>query len=143
MAADQLVTGEDGVTRCSWADSTTEYRAYHDTEWGFPVSDDVHLFEKLSLEGFQAGLSWLTILRKRPAFRKAFAGFEFARIAGFDEHDVDRLLPEAGINNADRALELIEAEGSLARFLWGFEPEAAAGREDGSGPVLSETAESK
>jgi DNA-3-methyladenine glycosylase I len=151
---DGVVVGADGVTRCSWADSAPEYRAYHDTEWGFPVSDDVRLFEKLSLEGFQAGLSWLTILRKRPAFRKAFAGFEFARIAGFDEHDVDRLLADAGIvrhrgkieaviNNADRALELIEAEGSLARFLWGFEPEAAAGREDGSGPVLSETTESK
>jgi DNA-3-methyladenine glycosylase I len=78
---DGVVVGEDGVARCSWADSAPEYRAYHDTEWGFPVADDVRLFEKLSLEGFQAGLSWLTILRKRPAFRSAFAGFEFARIA--------------------------------------------------------------
>jgi len=85
---DGLLTGEDGVVRCWWACSAAEYRAYHDTEWGFPVSDDVRLFEKLSLEGFQAGLSWLTILRKREAFRAAFAGFEAGvktRLAG-EEH---------------------------------------------------------
>lgn len=128
-----IIVGEDGVARCWWADSTAEYRAYHDVEWGFPVSDDVRLFEKLSLEGFQAGLSWLTILRKRPAFRKAFAGFEFERVARFGEHDVARLLADPGIvrhrgkieaviNNARRALELVADEGSLAHFVWRFEP---------------------
>jgi DNA-3-methyladenine glycosylase I len=138
---DGIVVGEDGVARCSWADSAPEYRAYHDTEWGFPVSDDVRLFEKLSLEGFQAGLSWLTILRKREAFRRAFAGFEPARVARFGEGDVARLLADAGIvrhrgkveaviNNAGRALELVAAEGSLARFVWGYEPPARTGRLD-------------
>jgi len=136
---DGVVAGEDGVRRCWWANSAPEYRAYHDTEWGFPVSDDVRLFEKLSLEGFQAGLSWLTILRKRPAFRRAFARFEFERIAGFDERDVARLLADAGIvrhrgkieaviNNATRAVELVQAEGSLAHYVWAFEPDARTGR---------------
>jgi DNA-3-methyladenine glycosylase I len=92
-----IVVGEDGVARCWWGTSAPEYRAYHDTEWGFPVADDVRLFEKLSLEGFQAGLSWLTILRKREAFRRAFAGFRFERIARFGERDVARLLTDAGI----------------------------------------------
>ena len=110
---------------------------YHDTEWGFPVSDDVGLFEKLSLEGFQAGLSWLTILRKREAFRRAFAGFDFERITRFDERDVERLMGDAGIvrnrakieaviNNAARAVELAEAEGSLAHYVWRFEPRLPA-----------------
>jgi DNA-3-methyladenine glycosylase I len=132
---DGIVRGEDGVARCAWADSATEYRAYHDTEWGFPVSDDVRLFEKISLEGFQAGLSWLTILRKREAFRDAFAGFDFERVARFGERDVTRLLGNAGIvrhrgkieaviNNAGRAAELVRAEGSLAAYVWQFEPEA-------------------
>jgi DNA-3-methyladenine glycosylase I len=128
-----IVVGEDGVARCWWSASAPEYRAYHDTEWGFPVADDVRLFEKLSLEGFQAGLSWLTILRKREAFRKAFAGFDFTRVARFDDEDRERLLSDAGIvrhpgkieaviNNARRALELIPTEGSLAHYVWGFEP---------------------
>jgi DNA-3-methyladenine glycosylase I len=128
-----LITGEDGVTRCWWASSAAELGPYHDTEWGFPVSDDVRLFEKLSLEGFQAGLSWLTILRKREAFRAAFRGFDFAQIAGFGEGNVERLMAdseivrnrakiEAVINNARRALELVEAEGSLAHYVWRFEP---------------------
>jgi DNA-3-methyladenine glycosylase I len=128
-----VITGEDGVARCWWATSAPEYRAYHDTEWGFPVSDDVRLFEKLSLEGFQAGLSWLTILRKREAFRRAFADFEFERIARFGERDVARLLADAAIvrhrgkieavvNNARRAVELVQAERSLARYVWRFEP---------------------
>jgi DNA-3-methyladenine glycosylase I len=141
---DGVVAGEDGVRRCWWANSAPEYRAYHDTEWGFPVSDDVRLFEKLSLEGFQAGLSWLTILRKRPAFRRAFARFEFERIAGFDERDVARLLADAGIvrhrgkieaviNNATRAVELVQAEGSLAHYVWAFEPDARTGRLDRAG----------
>src|SRR5262249_31321906 len=92
-----IVVGEDGQARCWWADSAPQYRAYHDSEWGFPVADDRRLFEKLSLEGFQAGLSWLTILRKREAFRRAFAAFDYARVARFDENDVERLLADAGI----------------------------------------------
>jgi DNA-3-methyladenine glycosylase I len=141
MPEDGLLTGEDGVTRCSWACSAPEYRAYHDSEWGFPVSDDVRLFEKLSLEGFQAGLSWLTILRKRDAFRAAFAGFDYSSIASFGERDVKRLLADAGIvrhrgkieaviNNAQRTLELVEAEGSLARYIWRFEPKPRPGKLD-------------
>lgn len=133
--ADGIVVGDDGVPRCWWATSAPEYRAYHDTEWGFPVSDDVRLFEKLSLEGFQAGLSWLTILRKREAFRRAFAGFDFTRVARFGERDVARLLGDAGIvrhrgkieaviNNARRAVELVAAEGSVASYVWRFEPPA-------------------
>jgi DNA-3-methyladenine glycosylase I len=128
-----VVRGDDGVLRCSWGDSTPEYRDYHDREWGFPVADDVRLFEKLSLEGFQAGLSWLTILRKREAFRRAFAGFDFTAVARFDGSDVARLLADASIvrhrgkieaviNNAQRALEVVEEEGSLAGFVWRFEP---------------------
>ena len=131
--ADGVVVGADGVRRCWWASSAVEYLAYHDTEWGIPVADDVRLFEKLSLEGFQAGLSWLTILRKRDAFRQAFAGFDFKRVAGFTDADVDRLLADAAIvrhrgkieaviNNAQRAVELAREEGSLARYVWRFEP---------------------
>ncbi len=134
---DGLRTGEDGVTRCAWATSAPEYIAYHDTEWGFPVSEDVRLFEKLSLEGFQSGLSWLTILRKRDAFRRAFAGFDFRQVAEFGDDDVARLLGDAGIvrhrgkieaviNNAGAAVELVAREGSLAAFVWGFEPAARA-----------------
>ena len=125
-ASDGIVRWQTtAYARCWWGDSAPEYRAYHDTEWGFPVADDVRLFEKLSLEGFQAGLSWLTILRKREAFRRAFAGFDFEQVARFGERDVARLLDDASIvrhrgkieaviNNARRAVELVEAEGSLA-----------------------------
>ncbi|HTA32485.1 MAG TPA: DNA-3-methyladenine glycosylase I [Solirubrobacteraceae bacterium] len=141
MPVDGLLTGADGVTRCWWAGSSPEYVAYHDSEWGFPVSDDVRLFEKLSLEGFQAGLSWLTILRKREAFRAAFAGFDIATVAGFGTEDVTRLLGDAGIvrhrgkieaviNNARRALELVEAQGSLAGYIWSFEPKPRRGKLD-------------
>jgi DNA-3-methyladenine glycosylase I len=140
MASEELpgvVRGDDGVARCWWGDSAAEYRSYHDREWGFPVADDVRLFEKLSLEGFQSGLSWLTILRKREAFRRAFAGFDFSAVARFDERDVTRLLGdasivrhrgkiEAAINNARRAVELVSEEGSLAAFVWRFEPAACA-----------------
>jgi DNA-3-methyladenine glycosylase I len=133
---ERLISGEDGVVRCFWADSAPEYRAYHDTEWGFPVADDRRLFEKVCLEGFQSGLSWLTILRKREGFRKAFAGFDFEQVAKFGEKDVERLLGDASIvrhrgkieatvNNARRAVELVEAEGSLAAFVWQFEPDPA------------------
>jgi DNA-3-methyladenine glycosylase I len=130
------VQGEDGVVRCRWGDSTEDYRSYHDAEWGFPVDDDRRLFEKLTLEGFQSGLSWLTILRKREAFRRAFAGFDFEAVAGFGKRDVERLLGDVSIvrhrgkiestlNNARRAVELVEAEGSLAAYVWRFEPDAA------------------
>jgi DNA-3-methyladenine glycosylase I len=133
-----IVEGDDGVARCWWGDSAPDYRDYHDREWGFPVGDDVRLFEKLSLEGFQSGLSWLTILRKREAFRHAFAGFDFRAVASFDDRDVARLLADASIvrhrgkieaviNNAGRAVELVEECGSLAAFVWQFEPEPRAG----------------
>jgi DNA-3-methyladenine glycosylase I len=135
--ADGLVRNEDDVVRCWWGGGDhLEYRAYHDDEWGMPVTADVRLFEKLALEGFQSGLSWLTILRKREAFRRAFAGFDFEVVARFGAKDVERLLDDASIvrhrgkiestiNNARRALELVEAEGSLAAFVWRFEPAAA------------------
>ena len=124
-----LSTGEDGKQRCSWGDSTLEYRAYHDTEWGFGVTDDHRLFEKLCLEGFQSGLSWLTILRKRDAFRAAFAQFDFTTVATYGDDDVERLLADAGIvrhggkirstiNNANRAVELVDEFGSLASYFW-------------------------
>jgi DNA-3-methyladenine glycosylase I len=150
-----IALGDDGVARCAWGDSAPEYRSYHDTEWGFPVADDVRLFEKLSLEGFQAGLSWLTILRKRAAFRRAFAGFELEQIARFGDRDVARLLADAGIvrhrgkidaviNNARRAVELVQAEGSLAAYVWLFEPVAGAARPDRAGLAPpAQTAESK
>jgi DNA-3-methyladenine glycosylase I len=136
--SDGIVVGEDGVARCWWGESTPEYRVYHDREWGFPVVDDVRLFEKLSLEGFQSGLSWITILRKREAFRRAFAGFDFNVVASFDEADVARLLGDASIvrhrgkieaviNNAGRAVELVSEVGSLAAFAWGIEPSPRAG----------------
>ncbi len=138
VMSDGIVRGDDGVARCWWGDSTPDYRAYHDREWGFPVADDVRLFEKLSLEGFQSGLSWLTILRKREAFRRAFAGFDFHAVASFDERDVARLLDDASIvrhrgkieaviNNAGRAVELASEAGSLAGFMWQFEPTSRAG----------------
>src|SRR3954452_9486570 len=115
-----LAAGDDGVTRCLWGDSPAIYRAYHDQEWGFPVDDEQRLFEKLCLEGFQAGLSWLTILRKSESFRKAFVDFDYERIARFGARDVKRLLEdaaivrhrgkiEATINNARRAVELVES----------------------------------
>jgi DNA-3-methyladenine glycosylase I len=124
-------------TRCFWVPADNEvYAAYHDREWGFPVADDVRLFEKMSLEGFQAGLSWWTILRKRESFRAAFAGFDFEKVARFDVADVQRLLLDAGIvrhrgkieatlHNARLACELVEREGSLAAYVWRFEPTPA------------------
>ena len=119
-----LITDHDGVTRCWWCVGDPLYQHYHDTEWGFPVADDTRLFEKLCLEGFQAGLSWLTILRKRENFRAAFAEFDIRRVARFNRRSVDRLLHDAGIvrhrgkieatiNNAKRAIELIDEFGSL------------------------------
>jgi DNA-3-methyladenine glycosylase I len=136
--ADGLVEGDDGVARCWWGGGADPaYRAYHDDEWGTPVTDDVRLFEKLTLEGFQAGLSWLTILRKREAFRQAFAGFDYRRVARFGPRDVERLLGDASIvrhrgkiesaiNNARRAEKLVDEAGSLAAFVWRFEPADSA-----------------
>lgn len=128
-----LVRGDDGVVRCWWAGADPLYLRYHDREWGRPTKDETRLFEKLCLEGFQAGLSWITILRKRDAFRAAFAGFDPEAVARFGARDVTRLLGDAGIvrhrgkiestiNNAQRALEL-RADGGLAAYGWSFEPE--------------------
>jgi DNA-3-methyladenine glycosylase I len=127
-----LFQADDGVLRCAWCQASPAYRDYHDREWGFPVTDDRRLFEKLCLEGFQAGLSWLTILNKREAFRRGFANFDAERVARFGERDVTRLLADAGIvrhrgkiestiNNAKRVLELRREFGSLAAYAWGFE----------------------
>ncbi|WP_323673501.1 DNA-3-methyladenine glycosylase I [Candidatus Poriferisodalis multihospitum] len=123
----------DGSLACWWGEGHDDYEAYHDTEWGMPVVDDVRLYEKMCLEGFQSGLSWLTILRKRENFRAAFAGFDFEAVARFGADDVERLLGDAGIvrhrgkieatiNNGRAALDTIEAHGSLAAFFWSFEP---------------------
>lgn len=130
-----LIEHTDGLKRCSWCGVLPDYMAYHDNEWGRPVHDDTRLYEKITLEGFQSGLSWITILRKRAAFRQAFAGFDFNKVAAFDERDVQRLLAnegivrhrgkiEAAINNANRMRELIQVEGSLAAFVWRFKPDA-------------------
>lgn len=133
---DMTITAPDGRLRCRWCAAAPEFLHYHDTEWGFPVDDDRRLFEKVSLEGFQSGLSWRTILAKRDNFRAAFHDFDFERVAQFDERDVARLLLDAGIvrhrgkieaviNNARRACELVEREGSLASFFWRYEPKTA------------------
>lgn len=130
---DGLFADDAGVHRCAWCRASPAYRDYHDREWGFPVDDDRRLFEKLCLEGFQSGLSWLTILNKRDAFRRAFAGFDAARVARFDAADVERLLGDAGIvrhrgkieatiHNAGRALAMRDEFGSLAAYAWGFAP---------------------
>ena len=131
-----LFAAEDGRPRCFWCAASPAYRHYHDTEWGFPVDDDRRLFEKLCLEGFQAGLSWLTILNKREAFRSAFANFDAERVARFGARDVTRLLGDAGIvrhrgkiestiNNAGRLLELRAEFGSLSAYAWRFQPAPA------------------
>ncbi len=129
----KLYTSDDGQKRCDWCAATADYLKYHDREWGFPVSDDKRLFEKICLEVFQAGLSWLTILNKRENFRKAFCGFDFNKVAKFTEADVERLLQDAGIvrhrgkieaviNNAKQAKLLIKETGSLAAYFWSYEP---------------------
>jgi DNA-3-methyladenine glycosylase I len=128
-----LVRGDGGGVRCWWCASAPDYAAYHDEEWGWPVHDDVRLFEKICLEGFQSGLSWLTILRKRENFREAFAGFDYHRVSRFNQRSVARLLKDAGIvrhrgkiestiNNAKRAIELEEEFGSLSAFFWRYVP---------------------
>lgn len=128
-----LIRDARGTVRCFWPGELPDYVAYHDEEWGVPVADDYRLFEKICLEGFQSGLSWLTILRKRENFRRGFDGFDFHRVARYDETDVERLLADKGIvrhrgkiesviNNAARALELVDEKGSLAAYFWSFEP---------------------
>ncbi len=127
------IPGSDGKPRCRWCGAAPEFLHYHDTEWGFPIDDDHRLFEKLSLEGFQSGLSWRTILAKRENFRAAFQGFDFDRIARFTQRDIERLLNDEGIvrhrgkieaviNNARQTKALVKQEGSLAAFVWGYEP---------------------
>src|SRR5437870_2319967 len=138
-----VVRGEDGHKRCGWSTSAPDYVAYHDDEWGRPVVDDVRLYEKICLEGFQSGLSWLTILRKRDAFRRAFSGFAPELVARYGARDVRRLLAdarivrhrgkiEATIANARATLEAQEHYGSLAALVWSFEP-ARRGRRAPSG----------
>lgn len=130
----KTIPGPDGQPRCGWCAQTDDFFPYHDKEWGYPVADDIRLFEKICLEGFQSGLSWRTILAKRENFRNAFKGFDYRKVAKFTEKDVERLLLDAGIirhrgkieaaiNNARCALEMIEQEGSLAAYFWSREPD--------------------
>ncbi len=136
MTQETVAAAAADVHRCAWCDGSDLYRDYHDHEWGFPVGNDTRLFEKICLEGFQAGLSWITILRKREAFRAAFHGFDIARVARMGEDDVQRLLAdpaivrhrgkiEAAIHNAGCAQRLLESEDSLASYFWRFEPDAS------------------
>lgn len=145
-----IFKGPDGKHRCEWCSATEQYLAYHDTEWGFPVDDDIRLFEKLCLESFQSGLSWRAILAKRDNFRKAFRGFDFNKMARFTEKDVARLLQDEGIvrhrgkieaviNNAGKAKELVRQEGSLAAYVWRYE---AKQRKHKPGEFVSITDES-
>jgi DNA-3-methyladenine glycosylase I len=140
QGSDGLVVGTDGVRRCWWGSGDPLYRRYHDHEWGRPVKDDRRLFEKLCLEGFQSGLSWLIILRKRQYFRTAFKSFEIEAVAGFNGRTVNSLLRDAGIvrnrakiestiNNARQCLKLIEEFGSLAAYTWWYEPSTGSGLE--------------
>ncbi len=133
---DGLFADDTGCPRCTWCQATPLYRHYHDTEWGLPVADDRRLFEKICLEGFQSGLSWLTILNKREGFRAAFAHFDAEQVAAFGPADVERLVQDAAIvrhrgkiesaiNNARRVLELRREFGSLAHYAWRYEPAAA------------------
>jgi DNA-3-methyladenine glycosylase I len=149
------VRGDDGKRRCGWCLSAPDYVAYHDDEWGRPVTDDVALYEKICLEGFQSGLSWLTILRKRDGFRRAFAGFDPEAVARFGERDVERLLGDAGIvrhrgkieatiANAAATLRAKEEHGSLAELVWSFEPPRRGRRAPRTlGDLPSVTPESK
>ncbi|MBF0264838.1 MAG: DNA-3-methyladenine glycosylase I [Gammaproteobacteria bacterium] len=129
-----VVIGRDGLSRCAWCEAAPEFDAYHDNEWGYPVDDDIRLFEKLCLESFQSGLSWRTILAKRDNFRQAFHNFDFNQIAEFNETDIERLLQDSGIvrhrgkieaviNNAQCAKQMVLNEGSLAAYFWRFEPD--------------------
>jgi DNA-3-methyladenine glycosylase I len=134
MPREEVKVGDDGIARCWWCAGDPLYESYHDDEWGRPVSSDVRLFEKLSLEGFQSGLSWLTILRKRENFRRAFKEFDVEAIARFNQRSAARLMSDAGIvrnrakieatiNNARRCIELQDEFGSLAAYVWRYEPD--------------------
>ncbi|MGN6502215.1 MAG: DNA-3-methyladenine glycosylase I [Pseudolysinimonas sp.] len=148
------VVGDDGLGRCAWGAHDPEYRRYHDEEWGVPLHGDRPLFEKLSLEGFQAGLSWITILRRRPTFREAFAGFDIDAVAAFDETDVDRLMADPGIirnrakvlatiSNARVAQQLIRDDpGALDRLLWSFAPAPRSAPPASFAEIPATTAES-
>ena len=149
-----LLSGDDGLVRCRWSLSAPEYVAYHDREWGRPVLDDDGIYERLCLEGFQSGLSWLTILRKRESFRAAFAGFSIEAVAAFGADDVQRLLGDAGIvrnrhkieaaiGNARAALPVIEARDSLASLFWGFRPETRGPAPRSMADIPAETTESR
>ncbi len=154
---DYLRTADDGITRCWWSVDDEDYQHYHDHEWGHPSANGFQLFEKICLEGFQSGLSWLTILRKRENFRAAFAAFDFNQVARFDEDNVAQLLQNAGIvrhrgkieatiNNAQRALELVDEFGSLAAYIWQWEPqtrEVHIGKGEYNHPIPSITATSQ
>jgi DNA-3-methyladenine glycosylase I len=140
MTNEWLRVDMHGVSRCWWPGEDVQYVEYHDTEWGRPVTSDTQLFEKLCLEGFQSGLSWLTILRKRDNFRSAFKDFDMEEVAKFQQRDIDRLMNDAGIvrhrgkieatiNNAQRAIELHAEEGSLSKYIWSFAPTEAFGRD--------------
>ncbi len=140
-----VTIGDDGVSRCWWGDSPEIYRVYHDEEWGSPVADDRVLFEKLCLEGFQAGLSWLTILKRREGFRAAFHNFEIDRVAAMGDADVESLLQDTGIirhrgkiestiNNANRAQEIISELGSLGALVWSYEPDQPTSIRDATTP---------
>ena len=153
LGDDGVLVGADGIARCWWCGDDPLYRSYHDLEWGRPVDDDRRLFEKLCLEGFQSGLSWLTILRKRDNFRRAFSDFDIEAVARFDAAAVDRLLLDAGIvrnrakieatiNNARRCLALVEEVGSLAAYVWSFEPDSASRPEPVDRTTLAQVAES-
>jgi DNA-3-methyladenine glycosylase I len=144
---DGTVVGADGLRRCPWGGSTPDYFAYHDDEWGVPIRTDDGLFERLTLEAFQSGLSWITILRKRPAFRAAFAGFEIEKVATFGDADAERLLADAGIvrnrakieaaiANARAALDLPDG---LATLLWSFAPVPRPPRPKRTGDVPATT----
>lgn len=145
-----ITIGDDGVPRCSWCAGDEEYRRYHDEEWGTPQHDDRALFEKISLEGFQAGLSWITILRRRPAFRAAFHGFDVQRVAEMTEADVEDLLQnaaiirhrgkiQAAISNAQATLQL---SGPLSELIWSFAPAGVHARPGSFDDVPAVTAES-
>lgn len=157
MTKSYIVKDEKGVVRCWWGAQPADYRHYHDTEWGRPTCDDFKLFEKICLEGFQSGLSWHTILKKRENFRAAFAGFDFNIISNYDETNIEALMQNAGIvrnrkkieatiHNATCALKLVEEFGSLATYIWQWEPqkrELHIGKGDYTLPIPSITETSK
>lgn len=155
MSRTELLVGDDGRSRCGWIGADPEYRRYHDEEWGTPLHGDRPLFEKISLEGFQAGLSWITILRRRPGFREAFDGFDIDAVAGYTDDDVERLMLDeriirnrakvlATIGNARITLDLTRDDpGALDAFVWGFAPTAARARPRTWGDVPAVTPESE